>query len=109
MLLQMGCWGGVKNEGGGRSRQRLLTAQLLRATKFCAVPSNRSSERYRQTFLPVTTPSERQISPATRTGKSIEVLEVKRDSVRTLEETRRGLGEKRERNKARRYPPGFPG
>lgn len=52
---------------------RVLTAQLLRATKFFAVLSKGSSKRSTVLSLSLTTPSERKISPATMTGKLIEV------------------------------------
>ena len=59
----------VEEEGPGRF---ILTAQLLRVTKFCAVPSNRSSQDC-WPLLPVKNPSEGQLSPVTRTDRSIEV------------------------------------
>ena len=47
--------------------------QLLRATKFFAVPSKASSKRSTGLLLSLTTPSERQISPAKMTGRLIDV------------------------------------
>ena len=70
----MDCCGVDNESGGGRTRQIYFDcAQLLRVTKFGAVPSNRSSQQCCRPFLPVTNLSERQISPATRTDRSIEV------------------------------------
>ena len=63
------CWLITKVKEG----VRVLTAQLLRATKFFAVPSKVSSKRSTGLLLSLTTPSERQISPATMTSRLIEV------------------------------------
>lgn len=63
-------WYGVDNEsGGGRTGQVGCSALPNLALCLPTGPVNDTP----LVFLPVTNPSERQISPATRAGRSIEV------------------------------------